>query len=403
VSTFPYSENFDAGFGLWTNVTGDVFDWTRRSGSTPSSSTGPSGDHTTGSGFYVYTETSSPRVSGDTAILEGPCLDLSAATTATLTFWYNMFGSTMGTLEAEVSTDCTVWTNVFSLSGDQGTSWFQGTIDLTAMAGLSNVKVRFRGIRGSSWRGDIAIDDIAVTTIAAANCTTNADCDDANVCTDDTCVASVCQHTNNAAACNDGLFCTASDVCNGGSCVPVTAPGVANGTFDGSGSWTSNTPSGGTITFPANLNVVGANANSGGFAWASQGSVTVNGANVEFDLLSYSSTDSADWDYPVFVLDGTFYGLNSNGTLGAATTGNNAGSGTVNNAGQVTAPIHYVVNVDALAGNAGPHTIGLGVNSVDGSFGAGTAVFDTVLPAGGPISPCAAGQTCDEVNNVCLP
>jgi len=105
----------------------------------------------------------------------------------------------------------------------------------------------------------------------------------------------------------------------------------------------------------------------------------------------------------VFVLNGTFYGLNSDGTLGAATTGNNAGSGTVNNAGQVSAPIHYVVNVDALAGNAGPHTIGLGVNSVDGSFGAGTAVFDTVLPAGGPISPCAAGQTCDEANNACLP
>ncbi len=401
VSALPYSENFDAGLGLWTNTAGDVFDWTRRSGTTPSSNTGPSGDHTSGSGFYMYTETSSPRAAGDTAIFEGPCMDLSGASSSTMTFWYNMNGASMGTLDAEVSSDCVTWTNAFTLSGNQGNTWFQATIDLTPYVGASSVKVRFIGTRGSSWQGDIAIDDIDVTMVAAANCTLDAQCDDGNVCTDDACIANVCQNTNNSIACNDGLFCNGADVCQSGTCTPVTSPGVANGTFDSSASWTSLS-GGGAITFPGNLNVVGADAGSASFTMASQSGVTVTGANLEFDLLSYSSGDTGGWDYPVFHLNGTYYGLNSNGTLGATTTGGNGNGGTVDNAGQVTVSIHYIVNIDTLAGNAGPHTIGFGVHTADGGFGAGTAVFDTAIPAGGAIDPCP-GQTCDEANNVCVP
>jgi MYXO-CTERM domain-containing protein len=45
-------------------------------------------------------------------------------------------------------------------------------------------------------------------------------CDDANVCTDDTCdPQSGCQHANNASACDDGDLCTSADQCAGGSCV----------------------------------------------------------------------------------------------------------------------------------------------------------------------------------------
>ena len=49
-------------------------------------------------------------------------------------------------------------------------------------------------------------------------CTSDVDCDDANVCTDDVCNASLCDYTNNTLSCNDGLFCTATDVCSGGVC-----------------------------------------------------------------------------------------------------------------------------------------------------------------------------------------
>ena len=60
-----------------------------------SSSTGPIGDHTTGMGTYLYTEASS---SGDTAILQSNCFNLSGATTPMLSFYYHMYGADMGNL-----------------------------------------------------------------------------------------------------------------------------------------------------------------------------------------------------------------------------------------------------------------------------------------------------------------
>ena len=160
----PYAEDFEAGLGAWTNAGGDVFDWTRGSGGTPSIGTGPSGDHTTGSGWYMYIETSSPRVAGDTAILEIPCFDLGGVSGADLSFWYHMNGSSIGTLNVDVSTDCLDWTNVWTLSGSQGDVWTQATVVLTPFVGTT-IKVRFVGIRGSSWAGDIAIDDVSLDVV----------------------------------------------------------------------------------------------------------------------------------------------------------------------------------------------------------------------------------------------
>ncbi|CAH3189514.1 unnamed protein product, partial [Porites evermanni] len=77
----------------WLNVPkSDDFDWLRRSGSTPSSNTGPSTDHTTSSsvGYYMYIETSSPRRPGDKAMLASP--KYSSARGKCLQFWYHMYG-----------------------------------------------------------------------------------------------------------------------------------------------------------------------------------------------------------------------------------------------------------------------------------------------------------------------
>ena len=46
------------------------------------------------------------------------------------------------------------------------------------------------------------------------------DCDDDNICTDDSCDAQLgCQHADNEADCDDGNACTAVDICQGGVCV----------------------------------------------------------------------------------------------------------------------------------------------------------------------------------------
>lgn len=42
--------NFDVDSCTWSNVQGDNFDWMQTKGATPSQYTGPSGDHTQGSG-----------------------------------------------------------------------------------------------------------------------------------------------------------------------------------------------------------------------------------------------------------------------------------------------------------------------------------------------------------------
>ncbi|MEO7328350.1 MAG: hypothetical protein ABI193_07215, partial [Minicystis sp.] len=57
--------------------------------------------------------------------------------------------------------------------------------------------------------------------IWATGCTNNAQCNDANPCTNDTCtlVTAQCVHTPNAVACNDGNACTQTDTCQNGACV----------------------------------------------------------------------------------------------------------------------------------------------------------------------------------------
>merc|ERR1719414_637713 len=90
----------------WSNAGGDQFDWTRRSGSTPSSRTGPSNGFG-GSGHYMFIETSSPRRQGDKAILKS--LPMHVDGPMALNFKYHMYGSSTGSLEVKVN-GYTEWT-----------------------------------------------------------------------------------------------------------------------------------------------------------------------------------------------------------------------------------------------------------------------------------------------------
>ena len=59
-------------------------------------------------------------------------------------------------------------------------------------------------------------------------CTSAAECDDGNVCTDDACVDGACVYTNNSDPCDDGQVCSEDDVCSNGVC-----SGTAVGCDDG--------------------------------------------------------------------------------------------------------------------------------------------------------------------------
>ncbi|OQY25893.1 MAG: hypothetical protein B6244_14630, partial [Candidatus Cloacimonetes bacterium 4572_55] len=194
ISSYPYTESFEAGWGDWLNLSGDDFDWTRTSGSTPSRNTGPPGAHS--GSYYIYTEASSPNYPNRTALFESPCFDLSNTKDAQLTFWYHMYGTSMGTLSVEVSEDCQNWTNVWSLSGNQGNTWYQTNVDLTPYVGKT-ITIRFTGVTGSSYQGDMSIDDIEVTVTVANPCTGDQECDDGVFCNGaETCVSGTCQAGN---------------------------------------------------------------------------------------------------------------------------------------------------------------------------------------------------------------
>ncbi len=170
--TYPYLEDFEEGGSLpadWIQDTGDDFDWDVNSGATGSSGTGPSGDHTTGFGYYLYTESSSPNYPSLTANIATPVFDFSSLTNPMLQFWYHMYGTAMGTLNVDYW-DGAAWVNLWTLSGDQGDSWQYAEISLT---GISSTKFRFNGITGTSYTSDIAIDDFGIyDAISPPGCTT---------------------------------------------------------------------------------------------------------------------------------------------------------------------------------------------------------------------------------------
>lgn len=163
VSSFPYSEGFENTLGQWSQNGSDSLDWTLLSGGTPSSSTGPSA--AVQGSYYIYVEASNPNFN-KTASLDSPCFDLSNVNNATLSFQYQMTGNAVGTLKVEASTGGS-YATIFTQSGDQGASWKTASVSLAAYAG-NDLKLRLTVDTSTSWQGDIAVDDLKITSGAAS-------------------------------------------------------------------------------------------------------------------------------------------------------------------------------------------------------------------------------------------
>ncbi len=163
ITSFPYSESFENTLGAWKQATsGDDFNWATRSGSTPSSNTGPSSANT--GSYYIFMESSTPNYSNKRAIIYSPCYDITNASQATFSFKYHMYGaSAMGSLALEASLDGTSWTSIWSKSGNQGNSWQTASVDLGSYSG-EEVQLRFNGITGTTWQGDMAVDAVNFST-----------------------------------------------------------------------------------------------------------------------------------------------------------------------------------------------------------------------------------------------
>ncbi|XP_050392647.1 MAM and LDL-receptor class A domain-containing protein 1 isoform X1 [Patella vulgata] len=150
---------FNNGLCGWTQAKDDVFDWELMSGSTSTFNTGPNCDPSDCiKGQYLYTEASAPRVQGDTAIIQSPML--RGGSERCLAFSYHMFGDSMGTIKVYLSEFGSNKELLWTRSGDHGTDWIREQLDFVPK---SLYQLVFEGSRGSSYRSDMAIDNVDVT------------------------------------------------------------------------------------------------------------------------------------------------------------------------------------------------------------------------------------------------
>ena len=198
-STVGSSTNFFFNTTGWRNYnTGDDGDWRADRGGTGSTTTGPGdgsasgqSDHNPGTtlGYYLYVESSTPNFPSKTFELWSPPYNLSALSSPAFTFWYSMHGGAgMGTLAIQASTDGgRTWSsdlnftlpdpNATDLSGDQGTLWEQGFINLTSYTNETALVLRFKATTGTSFDSDIAIDNVQMMDMATTPITISGDID----------------------------------------------------------------------------------------------------------------------------------------------------------------------------------------------------------------------------------
>ncbi len=182
VNCFPYVQDFDSwntcssSCGApctlqdgWFNAGGDTQDWTTWSGATTSGTTGPSFDHTSGAGNYIYFEASSPCNGGDdSAFVETPILDLTGLTDFTMAYWRHLYGQSMGTLHIDLRTYTGATPNpwqrdIVPAYTNNLNAWEADTVSLNAYVGQT-IQIRFRAISGTNFYSDMAIDDVEFYT-----------------------------------------------------------------------------------------------------------------------------------------------------------------------------------------------------------------------------------------------
>lgn len=149
----------------WIRSDTTSFIWSVENISTFPTNSGPDGDHTTGSGNYMYTDFRS--TANLNSFLEMPTIDLAPLDTPELRFFYHMYGAAIDHLKVQVKTSSSSWTDVWSRTGQQhigsSTPFSEAIVDLSPYQGQL-VFIRFLGQRLSTGftNSEIAIDDISI-------------------------------------------------------------------------------------------------------------------------------------------------------------------------------------------------------------------------------------------------
>ena len=146
------------------NELNDDIDWRVLNGITPTTGTGPIGDHTSGtaSGKFLYLEASGDCYEKE-AILTTPCIELTNSNYPVAFFYFNLNGADMGSLHVDVISEGILHKDIMPpVSGNWGSEWHEAHAYLWDFAG-KNITLRFRGYTGNGELSDMAIDDLLIT------------------------------------------------------------------------------------------------------------------------------------------------------------------------------------------------------------------------------------------------
>ncbi|CAG2222981.1 unnamed protein product [Mytilus edulis] len=141
---------------IFNNVQGDDLDWRPIQGPTPSSDTGPTA---AASGTkYVYLEASLPSAKDDVAVMDTTKYKLPSGAFC-LSFSFHMMGNP-GSLVVSAGERNGNMNSVLTRTGDQG---------FVATNTNNNYSISIKGVRGTSWQGDIGVDSILLTKGPCSN------------------------------------------------------------------------------------------------------------------------------------------------------------------------------------------------------------------------------------------
>ena len=240
-----YSSDFETDDGGFTH-SGTNDQWAL---GLPSGNSAPILSCNSGSNCWK-TNLSDVYADGALMLLRSPQIDLAPVTPPIRARWAQAFQMENAVFDAmEVDVDDLITTNIDNLylwldasqDEDVGVSnltyvsmsagWGVRSGNLDANAG--NVVQLVFGLLSDNFVGysGLAIDDVTVTGCCAAACCTNAQCDDGDPCTVDSCDAGFgCLHLPlTGPACDDANSCTANDACLVGVCVGTTSTPAAVG------------------------------------------------------------------------------------------------------------------------------------------------------------------------------
>ncbi|XP_009332378.1 PREDICTED: uncharacterized protein LOC103925393 [Pygoscelis adeliae] len=147
---------FDVDFCEWKQATSDNFDWIRHKGPTPTPNTGPSHDHTTGEGYYIYLQGNKQEQSEVARLVSPVC---HSEGPHCFRFWYHMYGvAEMMALRVYVvhnETSTLEWKD----AGSKGDKWNLGEVTVHSRG---NMQIVLEGMRGEDFHSDVALDDLSI-------------------------------------------------------------------------------------------------------------------------------------------------------------------------------------------------------------------------------------------------